>query len=476
MAAYDNNQAVSAIDVRAHVRRLALVFGIGLLACLFGFLTYPVDLPAVFWPANAIILGLFVRRPDCATPAGWAAAAGGFVVAELLAGDGFEPSLWFVLADFAGILVGWLLLRRLHEADRRLARPHSVRYLLGICIVAAASAAMADAGMAPFVYGGALEARPGFRFATELANYVLVLPVLLALPRLDRRTRQQWRDEARMLLREPAQWVPLAVVAASFAATLLIGGPGAVAFLVLALLWAAITYELFWTAVLTMLVCVGQMIVVSAGLVSLPGPDEALDGDLWLPLGVALMGAGALGAAALNAAREAALRRLENAASNDGLTGALTRGAFLGSGADALSRGGVAVLMFDLDNFRRINDRHGRATGDRVLVACAAVVRAGLRSGDLFGRLGGEEFAAVLPGASPDEAVQVAERLRAGIAQLAVVPDEADPAIGLTVSVGVAQGAHAGGLSELELLLGQAEGALYRAREQGGNTVARAGA
>jgi len=479
MAAYDNDPTIPVGHAAAGAlrRRLALVFGIALLACLFGIVTRPLGFLATFWPANAIMLGLFVRRPDYATPAGWGAAALGFLGADFVTGGGIELTLWLTLANFSGIFVGWLLFRRLREEDRRLEQLRSMLYLFAICAAAAAAAAVVGAGIAPAIYGGSLGAGLAFWFATELANHVVTLPVLLAAPRLDRCVFARWAAGLRAMPREPARWAPLAAVALSFAAALLIGGPGAVAFSIPALLWAAVTYSVFCTAVLTMLVCVGQMVAVSAGILPLPALGQFMDTAMSLRLGTTLVAMGALGVVGLNATREAALRRLEYAASHDGLTGALTRAAFLGSGADALARAGTAaVLLLDVDNFKQINDRHGHAAGDRVLAAFASAIAAALRPGDVFGRLGGEEFGVVLPRLPAAEAMAVAERLRADVARLAVPPDETGPAIGITVSIGVAHGMQGGRLAELERLMALADGALYRAKQAGRNKVSRAGA
>jgi diguanylate cyclase (GGDEF)-like protein len=123
--------------------------------------------------------------------------------------------------------------------------------------------------------------------------------------------------------------------------------------------------------------------------------------------------------------------------------------------------------MIDLDHFKSINDRFGHSVGDRVLQIFAKTAAANLRSFDLIGRLGGEEFAAVLAESGQDEAVAVAERIRMSFVAAAAVVD--GHAVAATTSVGVAlmrdvsQGVTA--------LLGQADKALYRAKDLGRNRV-----
>jgi diguanylate cyclase (GGDEF)-like protein len=121
--------------------------------------------------------------------------------------------------------------------------------------------------------------------------------------------------------------------------------------------------------------------------------------------------------------------------------------------------------MLDVDYFKHVNDRLGHAAGDEVLSVIARRCQEELRSIDVIGRYGGDEFAALLPEAGPADAFAVAERLRQLIAAAPVLT-EAGP-VDVRVSVGVAT-ATAGGAS-LRQLLGQADAALYRAKGLGRN-------
>ena len=122
-------------------------------------------------------------------------------------------------------------------------------------------------------------------------------------------------------------------------------------------------------------------------------------------------------------------------------------------------------MIFDIDHFKSINDRFGHPAGDEILKLFAAVVVNGLRITDLSGRIGGEEFAALLP-CSLEEGVVVAERVREAFESSGIV-DETGP-VDTTVSIGVA-GGPAG--TELEVLLAAADTALYQAKRGGRNRV-----
>ena len=172
--------------------------------------------------------------------------------------------------------------------------------------------------------------------------------------------------------------------------------------------------------------------------------------------------------------------RLEGLAHTDALTGVLNRRRFTDLAADELSRAQrhgtpVALLMMDLDHFKQVNDRLGHAGGDAVLRSFAATAEGVMRQGDVFGRVGGEEFAALLPQTTRDGAVVLAQRLRQRIAaQPAQVGGLALP---FTVSIGVAawHGPDDGEAS-FDRLMMAADRALYAAKAQGRDRVVAAAA
>ena len=160
----------------------------------------------------------------------------------------------------------------------------------------------------------------------------------------------------------------------------------------------------------------------------------------------------------------------KTAASMDPLTGMFNRRGFAEACSRVIDREAnagrpVTVMIFDIDHFKSINDRFGHPAGDEILKLFAAVVVNGLRITDLSGRIGGEEFAALLP-CSLEEGVVVAERVREAFEGSGIV-DETGP-VDTTVSIGVA-GGPAG--TELEVLLAAADTALYQAKRGGRNRV-----
>jgi diguanylate cyclase (GGDEF)-like protein len=163
------------------------------------------------------------------------------------------------------------------------------------------------------------------------------------------------------------------------------------------------------------------------------------------------------------------------AASKDSLTGIANRAAFLASAERVLQRcdrdqSPVSAIMFDLDHFKAINDKYGHPVGDVALKKFCDIAVAALRETDLLGRMGGEEFAAILPAASIEVAALRAERIRLTFA------DECrfvrGHRINATVSGGVSVSAEGG--RTLDALLEEADAALYQAKSEGRNRIKRA--
>lgn len=166
-------------------------------------------------------------------------------------------------------------------------------------------------------------------------------------------------------------------------------------------------------------------------------------------------------------------RRLEQEAHTDVLTGCANRRHFLELAGHELARArrhaeNVSLLMLDLDQFKSINDLHGHQVGDLVLQKLVQVCQATLRAEDTIGRLGGEEFAIMLPETGTDKAHEVAERLCGAVAAQKV-PLEGKPAVRFTTSIGVAT--LTGVDLSIEALLDRADQALYEAKHGGRNRV-----
>lgn len=168
--------------------------------------------------------------------------------------------------------------------------------------------------------------------------------------------------------------------------------------------------------------------------------------------------------------------RVRTLAERDGLTGLFNRREFFRQ-AERLYREAqqlgsrLAVIMFDVDHFKKFNDRYGHAVGDDVLRLVAQVSTQALRTSDLLGRYGGEEFVVLLPAAPVEAAMAVAERLRVAIAQSPLMTTEFGGLV-VTISVGVA--VRSNSEETLAQLLSEADKALYVSKQNGRNCVSLA--
>ena len=159
-------------------------------------------------------------------------------------------------------------------------------------------------------------------------------------------------------------------------------------------------------------------------------------------------------------------------ARTDAKTGLLNAGAWQREAAVEVTRARaqspLALAIADIDHFKAVNDTHGHLAGDAVLAAVSAAMRDLLRDCDLCGRFGGEEFALLLPRTTAAQALEITERIRQGISQLAI-PRDGTSAIRVTISVGVAVPSQA--RRTLDDLLAAADHALYQAKGWGRDRV-----
>lgn len=184
---------------------------------------------------------------------------------------------------------------------------------------------------------------------------------------------------------------------------------------------------------------------------------------------MAIVGLTGLGALSLTLNQSRATQRHRQEALTDALTGLLNRRALFDHFENAELPLGTAVLMFDIDHFKQINDQHGHAGGDAVIRHFGAILRQNMRDGDVVARIGGEEFCAILLPMPVEHAKVIAERIRADFENSPTrLVAQAIPA---TVSVGVAT---SGAAESFSSVLNRADDALYRAKHTGRNRVTAA--
>lgn len=164
--------------------------------------------------------------------------------------------------------------------------------------------------------------------------------------------------------------------------------------------------------------------------------------------------------------------KLDQLATTDDLTGLLNRRQFFEQANQELARAkrskhNMALMMIDIDYFKEVNDRFGHAAGDKVLAELSALFKRMLRSTDIVGRIGGEEFAVLLPENTIDEAHELAERLRLSVSEYSVSVEDQD--IHVTLSIGISEVFQAE--TKIDDALKRADASLYGAKGAGRNVV-----
>ncbi|MFC3126404.1 diguanylate cyclase [Pseudoroseomonas globiformis] len=464
---------------------LALGLAVGRFFAVFGLFPAPIWLPAGL-AATAAMLG------------GWRILPGIFVGSFLVNASvfGSPPGLAALISvgNAIGPLAGVALTRRFRPSSGLFTRFRGVvAFLAGVVLLHASLSALGGVTALWLLGGVPVEALPGiwsrwllcdaggtFYFAPSLALWLGVerVPAGRGRQRLERLDVTVWIGTAGLallvfLLRLPPQ-LPASQL---------------VFLLAVPLSWIALRISLRAAYTLLTLIC----IIASAGTVAGLGPFQG--GSVANPMqSVGLLivlcamniltllalvserreAETALAEANLSLERRVAertseLRRLADA---DGLTGLANRRSFMATAEaalrlDAASGRPFALIAFDLDHFKSINDTAGHAAGDAVLRQTAARCAAELRDCDLFGRIGGEEFAVALPGVGRAEARRVAERLR--VALTGIVLPIAAPRRQVSGSFGIALAEP--GEDGLEGMLRRADSALYAAKRSGRDQV-----
>lgn len=442
------------------------------LACLVGIFSRPIGYLAAFWPANAIMLGLLLRHPQVArSPSTWVYSLLTYMVADVITGSAAFVVLTLNAANVAGVLCAWLYLRRHSDQVLRFQRLRSVLVIFWGCLLGAIGCTLVGGWPGSVAFGVPIWRSMALWFSGEFYNFILIVPMLLAAPR-----GWIWQWQRPTHLWKPYQVWPLVALVVSEVMSHVIGGPGAIAFLMPAMVWAAMTYGVFPVTILNGVVCFSKAAAIAMGAFSFT-PENVMEATSYRT-GLALLSLAPLAVACAYVLRLQVLHKLNHAVNHDFLTSVLGRRALMERGQKLLSRleeegQPVAVLMADIDHFKQVNDTYGHAQGDAVLQQFAALAQETLRPEDLIGRMGGEEFAIVLPRTQRDQALAAAQRLCERVR--AHTFEHPQGTMQITLSIGLHSISTIGQHETLEQLLSKADEALYAAKHGGRNQVRRYG-
>lgn len=467
-----------------HITRLSIdagcIGGAVFLAAVLGILTRPLDLLAMVWPANALLLGLLLRYPERATVGGWLGGAAGLMAADLAMGSSIPTTLGLASANLSGVVCAYWLIQRTPPQDRHLAGPESVLRLFAICAAAACVSGLVGAFLSPTLLGQGAGIRFALWFTNDLVSTFVLLPILLTAPL----TLPAWADIQRALgpgRQALERSAPLAALVASIGAGLLLDGPTAVLMPLPALLWCALSYSLLTTSLLALLLCVWKLAAISVGLIGMSVSPELVRDVISLRLSVALLALGPMTVAGLRTARNAL--PTHGAGRQQPPSTPLSQLAFTTQGEIRLSRLArhrepVAVLMLGMDPpddtlplpvpVSDRDDAQTTAIEDRVLEAFASATASTLRMEDLFGKLDHGRFVVLIPHITQAGALGVADRLR--ISLEAAHDTATSSTLPLSASIGLA---YLPEVTEepLEHLMQAADGALLLARSRGNSRI-----
>lgn len=464
--------------------RLPFVAGVAFfVATLLGiYLARQVDNVAAIWMPNGILLAALLVRADRALALFTAGTLASFA-ANLVTDHGFVSSLILTGGNMAEVaLAAWLLRRWAGPTPLFAHVPGVVKFTLVAGFAAPALGATVAAGGLSLHDGDFLDVW-GRWIVGDSLGLLIVTPILVIL-------EQRFRQGPDAILAARSRTEVAALLAGVLALSLAVFAiPAEIALFLLLPPMLVATFRMgpFGAAAACLVIAaVGVGVTVHD-----VGPIALFDGSVAervlyfqlflavlflsaLPVGAALAERQTLAielADACDAARSAAASFYDQA-STDELTGVSTRRRFLERLKEEVAAARVkgtdlALVVLDVDHFKAINDAHGHPAGDLVLRAIADTCRDTVRARDILGRLGGEEFAVLMPDTTADGAAAVCERLRAAIAARAVAPTRG-VAIRATVSLGLAALRGQDG----DRLLSDADRALYDAKRAGRNRLA----
>lgn len=420
------------------------------------------------------MLGLLLRQSTLArSPWTWVCSLLTYMLADALTGSSLFVLLTLNVANVFGVLCAWWYLRRQSPAVLQFQRLRSVLVIFTGCLIGSLGCSLVGAWPGSVTFEVPIWRSLALWISGEFYNYILIVPILLAAPQ---GWPWQWQWPSWSTPIHASKLSPLLALVLSEVLSHIIGGPGAIAFLMPAMVWCAMTYGVFPMTILNGLVCFGKAAAIAMGAFSFT-PEHVMEATSYRT-GLALLSLAPLAVACAYVLRLQVLRTLHHAVNHDFLTGVLARRALLERGQKLLMRleeegQPVAVLMADIDHFKHINDTYGHAQGDKVLQTFAQLAQDTLRPEDFMGRMGGEEFAMVLPRTNRDQALAAAQRLCEQVRNHRFAHDHGH--LQITLSIGLHSVSAIAQQESLELLLSKADEALYVAKHNGRNQVRQYG-
>lgn len=410
------------------------------------------------WPANAMLIGILLHAyPDT----NWRhllVCGAGMVLMDTIVGTRLSWQLMLNSANLATVAIGWWMMKCYAARTAQgewLATPMAVPQMLLLCQPALLAGSILGGGAVTLLDGGHLGRRMMEWYLLDLFSFSVLLPVVLTLPRQLISWQGIWYQRT-YLLPAVGLLLMMKVVDGHLAA------PLTMLFTVPVLLWLALSGNLFLTTLTTSVYGVYLFTWCNHAIQQHWGGD--VDHVHLLRASVSIMALCGITVASAIAERSRLFCELTWVAEHDYLTGVLNRRAFSALLDKQMSTGQGALLLIDIDYFKRINDEQGHLVGDQVLIALCRRLESLLGADAVLGRMGGEEFALLLRDDAISHHRTMTDRVVTGVAASPLLLDEGSHAV--TISAGLAQ--ITAECSARDLLL-RADMALYAAKHHGRN-------
>ncbi|MCH4248748.1 MAG: diguanylate cyclase [Acinetobacter populi] len=453
--------------------RLVVIAVAIFIGALIGIWSRPSSFLAFFWPANALLLGLLLRFPSLQRIESIIGAVIGFFAADLLTGSNFPLTVGLTFANLVNVVTALFLMRFFHLHYKQYNHGLTFFYILILITISSALGAFAAISIVPYLPQSFMNSAYLFYefilwWTGEMQNMVLFLPLILAFP-----TLKQFKNFYFSINTKIFKWaniVPIILVALSTLLAAIVDGPGTLAFPIAALIWAALRYNFFSLALINAIISVALFYNLN-----LLHPDVSINQYLSVTvsirIGLLMLMISSLTVCLVSTNRRFLFKELLFLVEHDSLTKTMSRHHFMQSAQNLLNKSHeLALLMIDIDHFKKINDLYGHQIGDLALQHFAQMTHSTLRDSDLFGRIGGEEFAILLDQTSSAQAELIALQLQDALTRHPLRLND-EQHITIELSIGLFHVENLSDIYHLDHLIHRADQALYQAKREGRNRI-----
>ncbi|KWW06886.1 GGDEF domain-containing protein [Escherichia fergusonii] len=416
---------------------------------------------SLFWPLNGVMAGVFARYVWLNRLHYYAVSYVAMLVYDAMTTQWGGVSIVINLSNMVFIITVARLVARDKQLGKNKYEPVSALRLFNYCLIAALLCALVGAIGSDSIDSLSFGPLLADWFSEQFSTGVLIVPCMLtlALPRIVPRFKAE-------------QLMPIVALIISVIASVVIGGAGSLAFPLPALIWCAVRYTPQVTCLLTFVTGAVEIVLVANSVINIAVASPFSIPQMFSArLGIATMAICPIMVSFSVAAINLLMKQVAQRADFDFLTQVYSRSGLYEALKKTELRGTqhITVMLLDIDYFKSINDSFGHECGDKVLSVFAKHVQKIVGNQGLVARMGGEEFAVVVPSLNAQEGLLLAEKIRKAVALHPF--DWQQKTLYLTVSIGIGSGAtRFETLTEVfDKLMVEADECLYRSKKEGRN-------